>query len=734
MGADNVLGQDIWHNKYQSENETFKDWLARVSGGNEEVKTLIWEKKFLFGGRILANRGLQKAGKKITYSNCYVTAPPEDNIESIFETAAKLARTYSYGGGCGMDLSRLAPKGAKVNNAAKETSGAVSFMDLFSTTTGLIGQNGRRGALMLSLDCHHPDLLDFIHAKSDLNKVTKANISVRITDDFMRAVEADADFELSFTRAETGETIARTIKAREVFYELAKMNWDYAEPGVLFWDRIKDWNLLSTNDEFEYAGTNPCAEEPLPAGGSCLLGSINLSEFVNYPFTKKAHFDLDGFQHAVRIGVRALNDVLDEGMDLHPLPEQRESVRSWRQIGLGVMGIADMLIKLGLRYGSQRAVTLCSTIGSLMAETAIECSCDLAQQNGQYPKCNSAGVMLSSFFQVNLGYAEDIANRVLIHGLRNSQLLTIAPTGTLSTMLGVSGGIEPIFAKSYTRKTESLHKGGEVSYVIYTPVIAQLMAAKGITSEADLPDYVVTAQELDYKERIDMQAAWQKHIDASISSTVNVPHSFTPEQTFDLYMTAWKKGLKGITIYREGCKRSGILTTDQSEHQEEAGELPRGYIEDVPDCLEYKKFKLETGCGRLYLFVGYDESDGKIYDVFTNTDGTGGCSINTQANSRLISACIRGGVPVEYIVEQLNKAGTCPSFQYKRGRGESLCEGKSCASAIGNVLRTVLRGARPEELEQKEAMNQSRCPSCGEPLIYEGGCNVCRSCGWSKCD
>ena len=187
LGADNVLGQDIWHNKYQSENETFEDWLARVSGGSEEVKTLIWEKKFLFGGRILANRGLQKAGKKITYSNCYVTAPPEDNIESIFETASKLARTYSYGGGCGMDLSRLAPKGAKVNNAAKETSGAVSFMDLFSTTTGLIGQNGRRGALMLSLDCHHPDLLDFIHAKSDLNKVTKANISVRITDDFMRA-------------------------------------------------------------------------------------------------------------------------------------------------------------------------------------------------------------------------------------------------------------------------------------------------------------------------------------------------------------------------------------------------------------------------------------------------------------------------------------------------------------------------------------------------------------------
>lgn len=464
---------------------------------------------------------------------------------------------------------------------------------------------------MLSLDCHHPDLLDFIHAKSDLDKVTKANISVRVTDDFMQAVEANEDFELSFSRAETGEVITKTVKAREVFFELAKMNWDYAEPGVLFWDRIKDWNLLSYNDEFEYAGTNPCAEEPLPAGGSCLLGSINLSEFVIYPFKKNASFDFDGFRNAVKICVRALNDVLDEGLPLHPLQEQRDSVRDWRQIGLGVMGIADMLIKLGLRYGSEEAINLCSIIGSLMTETAIDCSCDLAQQYGQYPKCSSTGVILSPFFQENSGCAEDIAERALIHGLRNSQLLTIAPTGTLSTMLGVSGGIELIFATSYTRKTESLHnKKGEVYYTVYTPVIAQLMAAKGIAAEADLPDYVVTAQKLDYKERIQMQSVWQKHIDASISSTVNVPH------------------------------------------------------------------------------------------------------------------------------EQLSKSGVCPSFQYKRGKGETLCDGKSCASAIGNVLRSIIRGTKMEELgqEKDKARKQSLCPSCGEPLIYEGGCNICRSCGWSKCD
>lgn len=257
LGKDNKLGIDIINKKYRYKNENFDEWLDRVSGNNTDLKQLIKEKKFLFGGRILSNRGLQNDGLKVTYSNCYVVTPPEDNIESIFNCAGKLARTFSYGGGCGIDISKLAPRGSKVNNTAKETSGAVSFMDLYSLVTELIGQNGRRGALMISIDCNHPDLEEFINIKSDLNKITKANISIKVTDDFLKAVKENNDYTLKFIRLETGESIVKKVNAREIFTKFCTMNWDYAEPAFLFWDRIKSWNLLSNNEEFEYAGTNP---------------------------------------------------------------------------------------------------------------------------------------------------------------------------------------------------------------------------------------------------------------------------------------------------------------------------------------------------------------------------------------------------------------------------------------------------------------------------------------------
>ena len=256
LGKDNQLGIDIWHRKYQKNDETFDEWLDRVSGGNKEVKELIIQKKFLFGGRILSNRGIKDG--KVTYSNCYVITPPEDNIESIFDSRKKLARTYSYGGGCGIDISKLAPAGAKVRNQAEQTTGAVSFMEGYSQTTEEIGQNGRRGALMISLDCHHPDLIDFINIKTKEGAVTKANISVRVTDDFMQAVENDEDWVMSFTRPETGETITKTAKAKDIFRQLCQNNYNWAEPGILYWDRIENWNLLSEDPNFHYAGTNPC--------------------------------------------------------------------------------------------------------------------------------------------------------------------------------------------------------------------------------------------------------------------------------------------------------------------------------------------------------------------------------------------------------------------------------------------------------------------------------------------
>lgn len=576
LGEENQLGIDIWTKKYAAEGEDFDSWITRVSGGNKEIAQYMKEKKFLFGGRILSNRGLDKLGRKVTYSNCYVIEPPKDEIESIFDCAKKLARTYSYGGGCGVDISQLSPKGAKINNAAKETSGAVSFMELYSLVTALIGQNGRRGALMISMDCSHPDILEFVELKTDLEKVTKANVSVRIYKDFMEAVKKGTDYILSYEREATGEVIKKRVPARALFKKITDTSWDYAEPGVLFWDRISSWNLLSNTEEFSYAGVNPCAEEPLPAGGSCLLGSINLSEFVRNPFSERADFDFEELKKCVTASVYALNEVLEEGLPLHPLPEQRESVEKWRQIGLGIMGLADALIKLGISYGEKEAVEICDKIGFVMADAAIAASALLAKEKGRFSGCKVEEIMETPYFLMNT--TEETRALVKEYGLRNSQLLTIAPTGTLSTMLGISGGIEPVYANYYERKTESLH-GEDVYYRVYTKIVKDYMETYGIEEDRELPGFFVTAMNLDYKQRIDMQAIWQLHVDASISSTVNLSHEFTKDETEALYMYAYDMGLKGITIYRDGCKRMGILSTKKKEENKSAsGILP------CPEC------------------------------------------------------------------------------------------------------------------------------------------------------
>ena len=756
LGEENQLGTDIWTKKYCNEGESFDEWVGRISGGNEEIARYIREKKFLFGGRILSNRGLDKEGRKVTYSNCYVVDPPEDNIESIFDCAKKLARTYSYGGGCGVDISKLSPRGARINNAAKETSGSVSFMELYSLVTALIGQNGRRGALMISIDCSHPDVEEFIDLKTDLEKVTKANISVRIHEDFMEAVKKNEDYLLHYTREATGQVIEKQVNARDLFRKIAETNWDYAEPGALFWDRIEGWNLLSNTKEFSYAGVNPCAEEPLPAGGSCLLGSINLSAFVTDPFTDHAQFDFEGLKHCVEVSVGALNEVLEEGLPLHPLEEQQESVAKWRQIGLGIMGLADCLIKLGLAYGEEDAVNMCDKIGFAMADSAIAASAKLAKEKGAYPACEIDEVMSTPYFLANT--TEKTRELVKKYGLRNSQLLTIAPTGTLSTMLGISGGIEPVYANYYERKTESLH-GTDVYYKVYTKIVEAYMKQFGIKSDAELPDYFVTAMTLDYRQRIDMQSIWQQHIDASISSTVNVPNGFTVEETEGLYMYAYEKGLKGITIFRDGCKRIGILNTDMKKEKKEvtAGEgLKRGEILLVTDDVVGKKRKLVTGCGSLHCIALFDPNTGALLETYLSKGSTGGCNNFMVGLSRMISISARGGISIETIVDQLNSSGSCPSYTARRVTRKDTSRGACCPMAVGNALMDMYNEMQ-EELAAKENCESEKpvkkvkkvpkpkavsaeldkdkmyCPECGEPLVFEEGCNICKSCGWSKC-
>lgn len=582
------LQRDIYEKKYRYDSESFDQFLERVSGGNNPVKKAIKDKKFMPAGRILAGRGLDKLGRKITLSNCYVMPKVEDNIESIFDTAKYLARTYSYGGGVGLTLSKLRPKGARVNNAASSTTGAVSFMDLYSLVTGLIGMRGRRGALMLNLDVNHPDIEDFIDVKNDLSKVTYANISVNIDDKFMEAVKKDEEYDLYFKVEATGEEILKRIKAKELFRILAKNNWNMAEPGILYKNKIDSWHLMSDDSSFEFAGVNPCAEETLPAFGSCNLSSINLSEFVKNPFTRYSRFEFEKFSEMVRNGVIYLNEVLDENMNLHPLNEQREMSADLRQIGLGIMGLADMFIKLGIKYGSSESISLIHQIGRTMINEALRQSALLAEKEGSFPKYNAEAVLNSSFLKSNVD--EDVLELIKEYGLRNSQLLTIPPTGSISTLIGCSNGVEPIFQISYTRKSESLHHE-DTYYQVFTSIVKDYMDENNLSREDELPDFFITTSNLDYKDRIEVQAAWQQYIDASISSTVNVPNSFTVEEVEDLYIYAWERGLKGITIYRDGCARSGILITNNSksrldridELQDELNQLAAEQLKEDPD-------------------------------------------------------------------------------------------------------------------------------------------------------
>lgn len=731
--GNNQLSLDIWHKKYQVNNESFEEWLDRISGGNTLVKQLIKDKKFLFGGRILASRGI--TDRRVTYSNCYVIKPPTDCIEDIFEAGKKLARTYSYGGGCGIDISNLRPKGAVVHNAAKSTSGAVSFMDFYSYVTGLIGQAGRRGALMISISCEHPDIEEFINLKTKQGVCEKANISIRVSDEFMQAAIDDRDWETSFTSLETG-TITRTFRARDLLKLLAKRNWEWAEPGLLYWDRITGYNMLNNDGNFAYAGVNPCAEEPLPAGGSCLLGSINLSEFVINPFTDKANIDWSGLEEAVSIAVLGLNQVLNEGMMLHPLHEQRESVKNWRQIGLGTMGLADMLIKLGVTYGSTGAIKITESVYETIARTAVIASLELAKVNGCYPMCRKEKLVNSSFIQA-LNLPENVLKDIETYGLHNSQLLTCAPTGSIATMLQVSTGVEPNFALHYTRKTQSLN-GKDTFYTVSAKIIQDYYDEVHDYDDGDdilpkLPDYFVESKDIAPIDRIKMQAVLQKYTDASISSTINLPNEATVNDVYNIYVEAWKHGLKGVTVYRAGCNREGILTVKKPEKMMSTAAPKRPEI--LPCDIHKVKVKGESFivCVGLYdekpyeVFVfrlkhnvplsdnngtitkkskgvySLDSSELKIANLL-NTD----ISVEEKAATLYSSMLLRHGINIKYIIKTAKKVNdNITSF----------------SSAMCRVLAKYV-----------PVTTEGKCPECGADLVHEGGCIHCSQCSYSKCE
>ena len=454
---------------------------------------------------------------------------------------------------------------------------------------------------------------------------------------------------------------------------------------------------------------------------------------------------MESFVNDIRTAVIALNNVLDEGLPLHPLAIQRETVRDYRQIGLGVMGIADMLIKLGLKYDSEEAIEFCDKLAFTMANSSLKASALLAKEKGVYPKYNQEAVLKSEFIRMNTdSYTLGLIND---YGLHNSQVLTIAPTGSISTMIEVSGGIEPIFSFSYDRKTESLH-GEEVHYKVYTKIVKEYMENNGLDSEEELPDFFVNAQTINPFKRVEMQGIWQEHIDASISSTVNLPNEATVEDVENLYMYAWKKGLKGMTIFRDGCARLGILTLDNKKEEkveeEEVKELRRGEWKSLADDTYYVKRKLTIGCGNLKLFIGYSPSEKAIQDLYIVKSGQGGCEKNLQAIAISMSALLRVGGNIEQLEKAFSGIGACPSFASARAKGITLSKGNYCGMTIINEVKAFLReveGKEQPKVENKKEENTNKqigntvCPECNEKtLSMQGGCNVCTNCGYTRCD
>lgn len=725
---DTQLGQDIWTRKYQNGDETFDQWLDRVSNGDDAVKDLILSKKFIFGGRILASRGI--TDRKVTYSNCYVLPPVGDSIEEIYDTNKYLARTFSYGGGCGIDISQLRPKGSPVNNAALTTTGAVSFMETFNNTSQTIGQKGRRGALMISMDVNHAEIEDFINAKTQNKKLEECNISVRTDDLFMTRV------------------IAGDGNANELMYKLAENNWNWGEPGMLFWDNINKETLLSEyikNGEFEFAGVNPCAEEPLPAGGSCLLGSLNLAEFVKDPFGKRPVFDIPSFKQAVKVAIRALNQVLDEGLPLHPLQIQRDSVAKWRQIGLGIMGFGDMLIKMRIPYGSDRCSNLIATIGMALCNTGLQESALLAKELGTFEAYNPDYILNSFYLQSKIKEGviyEETIDLIKAHGLRNSQLFTIAPTGSIGTMFGVSTGVEPIYdVNGFARTTKSLNAEDKV-YMEYPNIVQRAIEADDIDMLNNKPAYLIGAKDLDFMSRVKTQADWQVWIDASISSTLNLPKESPVEDVFKAYVAAHELGCKGLTVFRDGCKKEGILKGVAKEEKPEPIQL-NAIDTDINHCIAFGS-KLQTGCGSLWMTVYFHKKTGQLCHIFLNKGSKGGCNSYMVGLSRLISLAGKKGATVEEIVDQLKSVVACPSFVSRKTTEANISDGRSCAEAVGRELLKLHEQFKINYLNQPEItqlkignevkIEIAKCPECGAELSHTGGCINCYNCGWTKCD
>ncbi|MGR3454240.1 adenosylcobalamin-dependent ribonucleoside-diphosphate reductase [Pseudooceanicola sp.] len=719
--------------------------LAAVESDPEAWEAPFYEAledfKFLPAGRITAGAG---TGRKVTLFNCFVMGTIPDNLGGIFEMLKEAALTMQQGGGIGYDFSTIRPKGADVKGVAADASGPLSFMDVWDAMCRTIMSAGsRRGAMMATMRCDHPDIEQFITAKSDPARLRMFNVSVLVTDAFMEAVKADGPWELVFDGK-----VYHTLQARDLWNKIMQSTYDYAEPGVIFIDRINAANNLNYAETI--AATNPCGEQPLPPYGACLLGSVNLARLVTEPFSDAAKLDGAALSKLVRTAIRMMDNTVDASQ--FPLEAQAREAAAKRRIGLGVTGLADALLMLGLRYGSDEAAAQTEAWLKLIARESYLASVDLAKEKGAFPLFDADPYLDSGTMRL---MDDDVRDAIRETGIRNALLTSIAPTGTISLYAGnVSSGIEPVFAYSYTRKV--LQKDGSRTEEKVVDYAVQMW--RELKGDVPLPDYFVNAQTLQPSEHVKMQAAAQKWVDSSISKTINCPEDISFEAFKDVYMQAWDSGCKGCTTYRPNDVTGSVLsvseTTESAPGEEPKQAVPEEggdviYMQDPidrPQALEGNTYKLKWPDSEHAIYITINDivvsGRRRPFEVFINSKNMEHFAW-TVALTRMISAVFRRGGDVSFVVEEL-KAVFDP-------RGGAWVQGKyipSILAAIGGVIERHMisigfiegegLGLKTDPQARVIGLESGRrgkpCPSCGQyELVMIEGCMTCAACGHSKC-
>ena len=746
------IAEQIWDMKYrmkdadgQAVDASVEDSWRRVARDLARVEKdpTKWEERFyaaledfrfLPAGRILAGAG---TGRAVTLFNCFVMGTIPDSMAGIFEMLKEAALTMQQGGGIGYDFSTIRPRGAAVKGVAADASGPLTFMDVWDAMCRTIMSAGsRRGAMMATMRCDHPDIEAFIEAKQDSARLRMFNLSVLVTDDFMEAVKVDGPWDLKFEGR-----VYHTVQARDLWNRIMRATYDYAEPGVIFIDRINKANNLQYAETI--AATNPCGEQPLPPYGACLLGSINLARLVENPFTDAAKLDRKALDELVRTAVRMMDNVVDASK--FPLPQQAAEAEAKRRIGLGVTGLADALLMLGLRYGAPDAVEQTRDWMKAIARSAYLASVDLAKEKGAFPLFDADEYLKSGFMS---RMDPDVREAIARHGIRNALLTSIAPTGTISLYAGnVSSGIEPVFAYAYTRKV--LQKDGSRTEEEVVDYAVQMW--RDLKGEAALPDYFVNAQTLAPKDHVAMQAAAQDWVDSSISKTINCPEDISFEDFKDVYLSAWDLGCKGCTTYRPNDVTGSVLSV--SEKTEAAPEADTGadvvYLTeplDRPGALEGATYKLKWPGSEHAIYITINDivqgGHRRPFETFINSKNMEHYAW-TVALTRMISAVFRRGGDVSFVVEEL-KAVFDP-------RGGAWMQGSyvpSILAAIGGVIERHMiatgflagegMGLKSDPKAEVVAVGERprgpACPSCGQyGMRMVEGCMTCPSCGHSKC-